>query len=141
MQTVMPQCVTLWVGPRLGPVERACLRSVINQGHPLALYCYSVPDGVPSGVELRDAAKILPADAIIRHQSGSVALFANWFRYELQRLGAGTWVDCDVYLLAPLDGRSPYLFGEEAPGRINNGVLRLPSESPLLPSLPNCTFQ
>jgi hypothetical protein len=130
-----PRCVTLWIGPRLGPVERACLKSVLNQGHPLALYCYDKPAGVPDGVELRDASAILPKDRIIRHETGSFALFSNWFRYELQRRGAGTWVDCDVYLLAPLDGASPCLFGEEEAGRINTGVLRLPPDSPLLPPL------
>jgi hypothetical protein len=125
----------LWIGPRLGPVERACLKSVLKRGHSLALYCYGEPDGVPDGVELRDASEIIPRHRIIRHKTGSVALFANWFRYELQRRHAGTWVDCDVYLLAPLDGDSPCLFGEEAPGKINNGVLRLPPDSPLLPPL------
>jgi hypothetical protein len=127
--------VTLWIGPRLGPVERACLKSVLNQGHPLALYCYGEPEGVPDGVELRDAGTILPRDRIIRHETGSFSLFSNWFRYELQRREAGTWVDCDVYLLAPLDGTSPSLFGEEEPGRINTGVLRLPPDSPVLTPL------
>lgn len=127
--------MTLWIGPRLGPVERACLKSVVNQGHRLALYCYDEPAGVPDGVELRDASEILPRDRIIRHKTGSFALFSNWFRYELQRREAGTWLDCDVYLRAPIDGASPYLFGEEAPGRINTGVLRLPPDSPLLPPL------
>lgn len=130
-----PRCVTLWIGPRLGPVERACLKSVLNQGHPLALYCYAEPAGVPDGVELRDASAIIPEHGIIRHRTGSHALFSNWFRYELQRRQAGTWVDCDLYLLAPLDGASACLFGEEGPGQINTGVLRLPPDSPLLPPL------
>jgi hypothetical protein len=116
-------------------VERACLKSVLDQGHPLALYCYDEPAGLPDGVELRDASAIVPRHRIIRHKTGSVSLFSNWFRYELLRRSAGTWVDCDVYLLAPLDGESPCLFGEEEPGRINTGVLRLPPDSPLLPPL------
>ena len=45
-------------------------------------------------MELRDAAEILPESRIIRHKTGSVALFANWFRYELQRRGLGTWTMC-----------------------------------------------
>src|SRR5690349_7920416 len=36
-------CVTLWIGESLGAVERACLRSVLRQGHSLALYCYDRP--------------------------------------------------------------------------------------------------
>ncbi|HZG08178.1 MAG TPA: hypothetical protein VEZ70_04265 [Allosphingosinicella sp.] len=116
-------------------MERACLKSVLRQGHSLALYCYSAPHGVPAGVEVRDAAEILPENRIIRHRTGSVALFANWFRYELQRRGLGTWVDTDAYLLKPLESEKPYLMGEEGPGRINNGLLRVPRDSPLLPPL------
>jgi hypothetical protein len=40
-----------------------------------------------------------------------------------------------MYLLAPLDVERPYLFGEESPGMINNAVLRLPSDSPMVPLL------
>ena len=108
---------------------------MLRQGHSLSLYCYRPPDGVPEGVELRDAADILPESRIIRHHTGSVALFANLFRYELQRLGVGTWLDCDAYLLAPLDADTPYLFGEYEPGEINNGILRIPADSPLLADL------
>ena len=128
-------CVTLWIGPSLGAVERACLKSVLRQGHALALYCYAPPAGVPDGVELRNAADILPESRIIRHKTGSVALFANWFRYELQRRGLGTWLDTDAYLLKPLESEKPYLLGEYEPGKINNGLIRIPAESPLLPPL------
>ncbi len=129
------RCATLWIGSSLGPVERACLRSVLRQGHQLDLYCYAVPSGVPDGVAVSDAARILPESSIVRHQSGSVALFANRFRYELQRRSLGTWVDCDAYLLRPLDETSDYLLGEFEPGRVNTGVLRLPPDSPVLKPL------
>ena len=132
---VTAQCATLWIGDRLGRVERACLRSVLRHGHGLHLYCYRPPDGVPEGVELRDAAEIVPEHRIVRHRSGSVSLFSNLFRYELQRRGLGTWLDCDAYLLQPLEADALYLFGEEAPGVINGGVLRLPPDSPMLPPL------
>lgn len=132
---LLAQCVMLWIGPVLGAVERACIKSVLRQGHPLALYCYRRPAGVPAGVELRDAAEILPEDRIIRHRTGSVALFANWFRYELQRRGLGTWLDTDAYLLRPLESEKPYLLGEFEPGRINNGLIRIPADSPVLPPL------
>lgn len=128
-------CVTLWVGDALGPVERACLRSVIRQGHSLALYTYGPVEGVPEQVEVRDASAILPERAIFRQPGGSVGHFADWFRYELQKRGLGTWIDTDVYLLAPLDGEGDCLFGEQAPGVVNNGILRLPADSPLIADL------
>lgn len=125
-------CVALWIGPRLGSLERACLRSVIRHGHSVALYCYRKPEGVPDGVEVRDGASVLPESCVFRHRSGSFAPFSDWFRYEAQRRGLGTWVDTDIYLLAPFDLTRPHLFGEELPGVLNNAVLRLPPNSPML---------
>ena len=130
-----PDCVSLWIGDSLGPVERACLRSVLRQGHSIALYCYGRVDGVPDEVEVRDASSILPESAIFRQRGGSVGHFADWFRYELQKRGLGTWIDTDIYLLAPLDGDSPCLFGEQEPGIVNNGILRLPKDSPVIAEL------
>ena len=134
-QYLLTPCLTLWIGPALGPVERACLRSWLRHGHPAALYCYRAPEGVPEGVELRDATEILPESLIVRHRTGSVSLFSNRFRYALLQRGLGTWLDADVYLLAPLDSSRPYLIGEEAPSRLNGAVLRLPPDSPLLQPL------
>ena len=131
----MTDCVSLWIGERLGAVERACLRSVARQGHRISLYCYGQRDGVPEGVEIRDAGEIIPEAAIFRNRAGSVGHFSDWFRYELQRRGLGTWVDTDVYLLKPLDTEKPYLFGEQSPGIINNAILRLAPNSSLLPDL------
>lgn len=128
-------CASLWIGAELGPVERACLRSVLRQGHSVDLYCYREPQGVPKGVRLRDAAEIVPEARIVRHRGGSVALFSNLFRYELLRRGRGTWIDCDMYLVAPLDGEAEDLFGAERLGVLGTGVLRLRPDSPLLPPL------
>jgi hypothetical protein len=110
------------------------MASVLRHGHRLVLYCYEQPSGVPVGVEIADAAAIIPREKIIRYRNGSVALFSNWFRYELQRRGIGTWIDCDVYLVAPLDQTVPFLFGWQD-SLINGAVLRLPAESPMVESL------
>jgi hypothetical protein len=125
----------LWIGVSLGAVERACMRSVLQQGHPLNLYCYREIGGVPDGIEMHDAAEIIPESEIIRHWSGSVSLFSNRFRYELQRRGRGTWLDCDAYLLKPLDCTAPHLLAEYEPGKLTPGILRLPKDSPILPAL------
>jgi len=126
---------TLWIGPRLGVIERACLCSMLRQGHRMRLWCYAPPQGVPEGVELADAAEIVPSSRIVAHQRGSHALFSNLFRYALLRRGLGLWVDCDVYLVKPLDGLGDTVFGLEDAGSINTGVLRVPADSPLLPPL------
>lgn len=124
----------LWIGERLGPIERACMRSVLRQGHELILWCYRPVGGVPEGVAVRNASEVLPESAIVRHRTGSVALFSDRFRYELQRQSRGTWLDADVYLLKPIP-ETQTLLTEFEPGLINGGVLRLPPESPLLAPL------
>jgi hypothetical protein len=132
---VAADCVSFWHGAPLGPVERACARSLLRQGHALTLYCYRDPGGVPAGVTVRDASAILPEQRLFRHRNGSPGMFADWFRYELLRQGRGTWVDLDLYFLAPLNADRPYLFGLQEPGVINNAVLRIPSDSTLLARL------
>jgi hypothetical protein len=90
---------------------------------------------VPAGVELADAAHILPREALDRYRGGGASKFSNRFRYELQRRGRGIWIDCDIYLLAPLPSAPPHLFGWQSDELINIAVLRLPQDSPLLPPL------
>lgn len=133
MSDHLPICVSLWIGERLSPIERACLRSMLAMGHQVELYCYEPLRDVPSGVRLVDAATILPADAIIRHRSGSVALFSDRFRFELQRRGKGLWVDLDVYMLTPVAfSNGQALFGWQDRATLGAGVLYLPADSPVI---------
>jgi hypothetical protein len=125
------ECVALWLGDRLGAVERACLRSVARH-HATALYCYGSVEAVPHEVEVRDANEILPYEVISQPWCARADLYSDWFRYELQRRSLGTWVDTDIYLLSPLDMESEYLFGIEARNSINGAVLRMPAKSRLL---------
>jgi hypothetical protein len=108
---------------------------VARQGHKIALYCYGALEGVPAEVELRDASEILPAEALTDRWRARPGFYSDWFRYELLRRGLGTWVDADVYLLAPLDTESDYLFGIEDLPYLNNAVFRMPSDSPILTRL------
>lgn len=125
----------LWVGERLGSLERACMRSVMRRGHRLTLWSYNPPANVPEGVMVADADEILPESSVIRHyKSGSVALFSDWFRYELQRHGKGVWLDSDVYLLRPIPD-AEYLLTEFEPRLINGAVLKIPHDSPMLDDL------
>jgi hypothetical protein len=126
---------TLWIGERLTPVERACLQSFVTHGHRITLWCYELPEDVPEGVAIGDAGQILPADQIIRYRSGSVSLFSNRFRYELQRRGLGVWVDTDFYLLTPMPALPHFTFAWESDERIGTAVLRLPPDSQLTASL------
>ena len=134
MPVCPPPLCTLWIGPALGAVERACLRSGLAQGHAVTLYCYDVPCGVPSGIDVRDAAAVMPADRIIRHRTGSVALFSNMFRYALLKQGKGIWIDTDIYLLRPIPD-DDYVIGWQCRSWLNGAVLRIPDTAPLLDEL------
>jgi len=134
MPVLPPPLCTLWVGPSLGAVERACLRSALAQGHAVTLYCYDVPSGVPAGIAIRDAAEIMPADRIIHYRSGSVSLFSNMFRYALLKQGKGVWIDTDIYLLRPIPD-DDYVIGWQCDSWLNGAVLRIPDTAPLVDEL------
>lgn len=132
----LPVCNTLWIGDRLGPITAACLASFVRHGHRVRLYAYRPPADVPAGVELADAATVLPEQAIVRHRrSGSPALFSNRFRYTLLARDAGLWIDGDLYCVRPIDFPDAAVFGFEIPGSINTAVLRLAPDDPILARL------
>lgn len=131
----MPQqIVSLWVGGALGTIERLSLRSFVAHGHPVAVYSYAEIGGVPSGVEQRDAAQVLPeAMAMrLRYANGSYALFSNMFRMALQQRGLGLWVDADVVALRELDIDGPFVVGRESDRFLNGAILKLSPDSPVL---------
>jgi hypothetical protein len=127
---------TLWIGPRLPWLERLCLASWVRHGHVVTLWTYQQFEGVPAGVQIRDARQILPESAITAHRySGSFALFSNRFRYHLLRRSPVTWLDADIFLLHPLVFASSYLFARETSDSVCNAVLRLPPQALALQDL------
>src|SRR5699024_7235342 len=66
--------------------------------------------------------------------SGSLALAADLFRYELMAMNAGIYVDCDCYCVRPL-ADDDFIFGWESDSRLCNAVLKLPPDCPLLSAM------
>jgi hypothetical protein len=127
--------VSFWHGPMTW-LERLCFASFVRQGHPVHLYSYNPIVGLPEGVELRDAAELIPRDRLIFYKgSGTPGIFADFFRVVLQRERRGIWVDADVYCVRPIVDPPEYLFGWEQSGSVNSAVLLLPPDSPLLDDL------
>lgn len=122
---------SLWIGNRLGEVHAACLRSFVRNGYEVILHSYCKPDDTPSGVKIFDANKLMREDEIIRHQSGSLALASDIYRYRIQREGLGLYVDCDVYCLKPFED-SDYVLGWEDHKTVNGAVLKVPQDSEML---------
>lgn len=135
----LPVANMLWVDGLLGPVERACMRSVLRQGHRLVLWHYFPLEGVPEGAELCDGDAVVPRERLIRHKAtSSWSLFSNLFRYELLRQSRGLWLDCDCYLLKALAWDGGLLAGFDSNGLVATGMLGLPADSPLLDRLIAC---
>ena len=115
---------TLWVGPRLSPMEQLAVASFVAHGHTVHLYAYDLPESeVPAGVELMDAREVLPADQIFTYGpaagpgNGSLAAFSNLFRYKLLFDRGGWWVDTDVVCVRPLPDRPAVVAAERYPDR------------------------
>lgn len=133
---------TLWVGARLGWLERVCVTSMLAHGHRVVLWSYGPVENVPDGVLFAPAERVLPKSAIIRHRSTqSLALFSNRFRYRLLRMHAVTWVDIDLIFLRPLTDEGAILFGREDPTSVCNAVLRLPPDHTVLAEIENLALQ
>lgn len=133
----------LWVGGRLSRVEQLCIRSFLRFGHEFHLYTYEQAEDVPEGTTIRDGREILDSKFIFRHQDGwgkgSLAGFADVFRYELLLQRGGWWVDMDVLCVRPFPepegcvfaSTFEYCYGELA----TNCVLHLPAGSDFARSL------
>jgi hypothetical protein len=131
---------TFWSGP-LPALIRACLASFPAQGAPLTLFSYQRDLDPPPGIEWRDAREICPDPALMdRYRVDgrvSLATFSDRFRYEMLSSAEFCWVDADFVALRPSQGFDrPVVWGRqpEAKGKalINNAVLRLPPEHPVL---------
>ena len=119
----------------LSHLERCCLRSFLRHGHQIALYCYDPVGVVPAGVEVRDAATILPRERFFRaghgpHQ-GTAAAFANLFRYAMIPATGLIWVDTDVVCLKPDWPDRPLIAGFQDEVMVNNAVLGGSAAGPL----------
>jgi len=121
---------SLWIGDSLSPLERACVQSFLNRGYQFDLYAYEPIAHVPAGCRVLDAAGILPESSIIRYArgpgKGSVALFANMFRYKLLHEVGGWWVDMDMFCLSQTLPDTGVVLAQEDRNGLNCAIMRFP---------------
>lgn len=128
-----------WHGSALTRLERLCMTSFAANGHTLRLHVYDELVDVPAGVELADAELVLPRHLLFRDEkSGSLAAFADWFRYRLLLEYGGIWADTDVVCLRPFDYTDTEIYGWMDQTVINNAVLGLPRNHPLAAWMAEC---
>ena len=119
----------LWIGGRLGALERLCVRSFCAHGHEFHLYHYDELENVPriGGLRLMDAREVLPRAAVFRHRKGGMAYFADHFRFELLRRRGGWWMDMDAVCARPLDfAADVVLAGSDNERHLWNWAIKFP---------------
>ncbi|SNX74297.1 hypothetical protein SAMN05878503_12137 [Cereibacter ovatus] len=131
------QIAALWIGGDLSFLEQLCLKSFLDAGHHVRLYSYEPIGNAPEGVEMSDAAGILPRADILRHErTHSPALHSDLFRYRLLAAEDRTiWADTDAYCVKRFQTPTGHFFGWESDKHINGGVLGLPPDSAALAEL------
>lgn len=120
---------SFWYGSNLSPIEYLCLLSFVNYGVDFELYTYDKDLAVPHGVALRNASEIYDRDKVFTYQDGpgkgSVAAFADMFRYKLLYERGGWWVDMDVLYTGHDLPKQQSFFGWENDSHICNAIMRV----------------
>ncbi|MCJ8145218.1 hypothetical protein MKI84_20035 [Ancylobacter sp. A5.8] len=116
-----------WARGALSPLDQACLLSFLRRGIKLTLFSYAPLENVPKGIEVADAAAIVPeslGQRIIYNGRPDICHFSDFFRYEMIRQRNLTWVDTDVLMIADGDfsGHKNLLISEEPHG-LNNAII------------------
>ena len=115
------------------------MASFVAHGHRVLLHVYDEPRGVPSGVTLADARQVLSAKEIFHHpKTGSVAPFADWFRYRVLHAQGGIWADTDVVCLQALHYAHTEIYAWEDDRQINNAILGLRAGHELAQWMADC---
>lgn len=123
-----------WHGRPLRLFERACISSFVRGGLAAKLYSFDPNISVPDGVQVMDARQFAREDEVYAYTqegiSGSIAAFADIFRYRLFESEPGWWFDTDVFCLSSAEQfralektSKGILVGEQAPNDLNAAVL------------------
>ena len=134
----LPGIGTYWYGSKLSVLERACLCSMMAQGHQVTLFTHDKVKGIPEGIKVCDARAITgDRPVIVDAKHTSPAKFADQFRYHMIGKTGLIWLDTDAFLLKPIRTDDGYLFayGDKECAVIFTGVLSLPKHSPTLKNM------
>ena len=123
----LPAVQSLWVGGELSKMEQTSIKSFLVKGHNYHLYTYGNVKGVPEGVNVRRAERILTKEKYIEDKNKESATFSNKFRYKLLNKKGGVWVDTDIICLRPFKFENDHTFASERVERQSKWSLNLPT--------------
>lgn len=121
-----------WTG-EVSWMERLSVASAQAVGHDVTVYSEAPDLLIHRGIGCRvlHASAVWNDPGFERLRREHPAHYSDQFRLAGLQQGLGVWVDLDLVFLKPLPD-DPYLMGWEAPGSVNNAVLRLPENSAIL---------
>jgi len=128
---------SLWIEKELPFYISMAINSFLMNGHSFHLYVYDEVEGVPDGVEIKDANDIIPKEKIFTGLSkyyginNSYCFFSDLFRYSLLYKYGGWWVDSDMVCLKPFNFKDEYVFAKEGSSCIN-ALIKCPPKSDLM---------
>lgn len=135
MQLNRRPVASLWIGERLHFINQLCLKSHLDMGHPVTLYCTDAVGNVPEGVEIRPATEIMEIDRAIVAET-SASFLSNVFRYKMIQKTGAIWVDCDAYCHRPFPEDQEHIYaGHGMRGALNCGVVAIPQTGRLMDAL------
>lgn len=145
-----------WHGAPLTVLNILCLKSYLYHGHKPVLYLYEHQDGIPDGVEVRNANEIISLSdfGLLDHfrayrrncfanqrmvidneeelEASCRVLFSNYFRMTLLYKHGGWWSDLDMVCLKPYDFNEPFVFAGQVINdefSVNPCVVKCPAEN------------
>lgn len=123
-----------WAGEPISFVEQMVMRSYLEQGCNFTLYLPEPVEGLPDGVQVANAAEIMPKPGFVSNPPTrkELAVWSDLFRVALLRNRQVIWVDMDAYCVKPFATDDGYAFGLSGEGGVLSGVLALPPQSPAL---------
>jgi len=132
---------SLWIGKSLSNVEKLSMSSFVANGHDYHLYVYDDVEGIPEGVIIDDANKVVPEKDIFYSltsdgKPGGLGAFSDYFRFNMMNYAGGYWVDTDIVCIKPFDFDTDYVFSSENTHRgeieATSGVMKIKKGSKAL---------
>lgn len=126
----------LWVGDSLPFLAELSIRSYLAHGINFQLFTYTHYSNIPEGTIIMDAREVIAEEDIFRHNMGSLAPFADWFRNKWIFTHGGIWTDLDVICLSPnIPDENESWFALQEEGVAAVGVIAFPPHHPVMEAL------
>lgn len=126
----------LWIGDKLGLMEKLTLTSFLRNDHIPVLWVYNHKcAGIPKGIKVKDAGEILHPSKVFAYKGngdcrlGSYGGFSDIFRYYLLQATGEWYCDMDVTCLKNFSKiKQEYVFRPHKNTKIVGNIIKTPKD-------------